>query len=208
MGLDGDGFLAPPSESWFFRKNDIVPFEEIAASPCLVLLGEPGIGKTFALEKARESAQGQRRSVQVLFRNLGAYGDEQRLVKDVFESNQFETWLSKGGELHVFLDSFDECLVRVDALTALLADRINRIPNAEGLFFRIVSRTAEWKAGLEEALKHRWGEEGVRVTSSRRVEQGQQILGLSFPEPRNQSPVHDYQAPAANGSAAADSPKL
>jgi hypothetical protein len=34
-----------------YYKGDVVSFESIASTPCLVLLGEPGIGKSTALDR-------------------------------------------------------------------------------------------------------------------------------------------------------------
>ena len=64
--------------------------------------------------------------------------------------------------------------------------------------------------GLLSMITGRTLQEDITPIARRVVEQGQQILGLSFPEPRNQNlcPVHDYQASAARGSATADSAKL
>src|ERR1035438_9855639 len=165
FAFDSDGFLAPPTADggWQWGKTDIAGFEELAASPCLVLLGEPGIGKTIALDNARKHAGEARPSATILHRNLGTYGDEKRLIDDVFGSPEFSTWSSSGGELHVFLDSFDECLLRLDTVATLLADQLKRIESITGLFFRIASRTAEWRTGLEAAMRQQWGEEGVKV---------------------------------------------
>jgi hypothetical protein len=165
FAFDADGFLATPAADggWLGAKTDIVGFEELAASPCLVLLGEPGIGKTFALESACKHAGEARPSATILRRNLGTYGEEKRLIDDVFGSPEFAAWSSSGGELHVFLDSFDECLLRLDTVATLLADQLKRIQSLTGLFFRIASRTAEWRTGLEAAMRQKWGEEGVKV---------------------------------------------
>jgi hypothetical protein len=165
FAFDPDGFLASPATDggWLCGKTDVVGFEDLATSPCLVLLGEPGIGKTVALDDARNLAEKSRPSASVLRCNLGAYGDEKRLIDSVFGSTEFATWSSSGGELHVFLDSFDECLVRVDTVATLLAEHITRIKSVAGLFFRIASRTAEWRTGLEEAMTQKWGKEGVKV---------------------------------------------
>jgi len=64
--------------------------------------------------------------------------------------------------------------------------------------------------GLLSMITGRTLQEDITPIARRVVEQGQQILGLSFPEPRNQNlcPVHDYQASVASGSAAADSAEL
>src|ERR1035441_2841289 len=165
FAFDFEGFLAAPSSDggWSWHKTDVVGFDELAAKPCLVLLGEPGIGKSIALGNARKHVIGTRPSARVLFRNLGEYGDEGRLIEEIFQSREFAAWSSAGGELHVFLDSFDECLLRLDTVAALLADRLKRIESVDGLFFRITSRTAEWRTGLEEAMQQKWGEESVKV---------------------------------------------
>ena len=64
--------------------------------------------------------------------------------------------------------------------------------------------------GLLSMITGRTLQEDITPIARRVVEQGQQILGLSFPEPGNQNlcAVHDYQASAARGSAATDSTKL
>jgi hypothetical protein len=165
FALDADGFLAAPATEggWLWAKTDITGFEELAVSPCLILLGEPGIGKTVALDDACKHAGEAWPLATILHRNLGAYGDEKRLIDEVFGSPEFATWSSSGGELHVFLDSFDECLLRLDTVATLLADQLKRIESVRGLFFRVASRTAEWRMGLEAAMRQKWGEECVKV---------------------------------------------
>jgi hypothetical protein len=159
LAFDDEGFLLEPYKDPQWRKlqrTDIVEYREIDVKPCLVLLGEPGIGKTFALD-------GQRSVGNSLFLNLGTYGDEQRLIDDLFGNNQFRSWLDDGRELRLFLDSFDECLLRLDNVASLLADQIQRLKTISGLSFRIASRTAEWRTGLEESMRKVWGSENVGV---------------------------------------------
>jgi hypothetical protein len=50
--IDANGFLV---RSEYFKDNT-VQFESIAGTPCLVLLGEPGIGKSRALKDAVQFA--------------------------------------------------------------------------------------------------------------------------------------------------------
>jgi len=157
--FDDEGFLLAPYKDPHWRelqRTDIVAFHEIESKPCLVLLGEPGIGKTFALN-------GQRSATNSLFFNLGTYGNEQRLIDDLFGSTQFQDWSDNGGELRLFLDSFDECLLRLDNLASLFAEHIRRLKTIAGLFFRIASRTAEWRIALEQAMRQMWGNDKVGV---------------------------------------------
>jgi hypothetical protein len=54
----------------------------------------------------------------------------------LFDSEMFENWRKSDWLLHVFLDSLDECLLRIDNLAALLADEFPKQP-VERLRLRI-----------------------------------------------------------------------
>src|SRR5882724_2841338 len=164
FSFDSQGFLLPPASEaeWAkFWKTDVVGIEELLSKPCLVLLGEPGIGKSFAIREAEEQTRRKTNdaAVTVLARDLSSYSTDSLLIEDIFKSREFLSWQQNGGVIHVFLDSFDECLLRVDAVAALLATQFNRIPSVQNLFLRIVSRTAEWSTPLEDALREKWGKE-------------------------------------------------
>jgi predicted NACHT family NTPase len=64
--------------------------------------------------------------------------------------------------LHVFLDSLDECLLRVNTVAALLVDEFRNYP-VERLYLRIGCRTAEWPNLLEEGLQDLWPEGGFEA---------------------------------------------
>lgn len=50
--LDGSGYLFDPEEEYAkYHDLDVVSFAEIENVPCLILLGEPGIGKTQAIRE-------------------------------------------------------------------------------------------------------------------------------------------------------------
>lgn len=84
---------------------------------------------------------------------------EDRLINKLFGSREFATWLEGNHRLHIFLDSLDECLLRVDTVAALLVDELRNCP-IERLSLRIGCRTAEWPTSLlENSLKELWGED-------------------------------------------------
>jgi len=63
--------------------------------------------------------------------------------------------------------------------------------------------------GLLALITGRTLQADIAPIARRVVEQGQNILGLTFPELRNQTaPVYDHQTSAPNGSAAANSAQL
>jgi predicted NACHT family NTPase len=145
--------------------KDVVTFDKIANTPCLALLGEPGIGKSYALEteiKNLKSTLGPDISQQVLFFNLRSYSSDTHLVQDIFEDEKFKDWLSTSYTLHLFLDSLDEGLLRIDTLAALLVDKLKNLP-IERLHLRVACRTAEWSPFLESNLKQLWGGENFKA---------------------------------------------
>lgn len=85
---DRGGYLADPEAKYGYIGNpDVVRFEAIDDVPCLILLGEPGIGKSHALLAAHNNVvrttanQGN----QTLLLDLRSYGDENRLIRNLFE---------------------------------------------------------------------------------------------------------------------------
>jgi hypothetical protein len=151
--IDANGFLLRGE----YLNKDTIEFESIAETPCLVLLGEPGIGKSRALQDAVEFVSQSFPNDKCYSLDLRSFGSETRLFDALFKGRAIEDWLNGSHRLHLFLDSFDECLLRVDTVAALLADELKtgKYP-IERLLFRITSRTAEFPRGLEKDLREIW----------------------------------------------------
>ena len=162
--LDGSGFLFDPESE---VGRDVSPrtrsFDSLAPASCLALLGEPGSGKSIALQADLSAVEtGRSFDDLVLFKDLSSYGSEDRLIQDVFCGETFDLWREGGGRLHLFLDSLDECLLRIEHVAALLADQLQGLPH-ERLRLRVASRTAEWPPLLDRVLASIWGEEGFQA---------------------------------------------
>jgi predicted NACHT family NTPase len=165
LNLSDDGYLwDPDSEFGSIHNPDVVSFDAVSQSPCLVLLGEPGMGKTTAIQshKAKIDDDLNAKGDSSLWIDLRAYQTDVRLVQAIFQAPVFQAWLSGPHELHLFLDSLDECLLRIDTVANLLADEFNKYPITR-LKLRIACRTAEWPNGLESGLKQIWGQDEVKV---------------------------------------------
>ena len=159
VSLSDRGFLADPDTEWGKLANaDLVEFDKMAATSCLALLGEPGIGKTLALE--REILTFEKPIVdaggKLIRLDLRSFGSEDRLFNALFGSPEFEQWRNGNYVLHLFLDSLDECLLRIDNVAALLADELPKQP-VERLRLRIACRTAPWPMILERSLLQLFG---------------------------------------------------
>lgn len=160
------GYLPDPGSAWGRTCNPkLVSFEDIADLPCLVLLGEAGMGKTTALEAAHrqifECMQDSEDVCLPLFR-LGDYGSDTELCNAIFRNEVFHAWHQGTHKLHLFFDSLDEGLLSIKILVRILKRELENLP-CDRLYLRITCRTADWAPSLENKLKEKWGEDSVIV---------------------------------------------
>lgn len=164
--LDYSGYLPEPNLGWERACNpEIIGLTDFVDLPCLILLGEAGIGKTTAIEAAHRQVYEQTKNLEdvclPLFR-LGEYGSDTELCTAIFRSNTFREWLSGSHKLYLFLDSLDEGLLSIKNLVRILKREIKDLP-CDRLYFRLTCRTAEWASSFEEKLIEKWGEDSVRA---------------------------------------------
>ena len=129
MSLSDGGYLDDPDSEWGRYSNpDVVPYEIIERFPCLGLLGEPGMGKTRTMQAQRSGINQkiEEEGGRTLWLDLGSYRSEDRLIRDLFASEAFIAWTQGGHRLHIFLDSLDECLLRIDTVAALLGGEFQK----------------------------------------------------------------------------------
>ncbi len=131
---------------------------ELAEYRALVLLGEPGIGKSTTLmeEAARFHAAANDDRITSIHVDLRAYSSEVLLHKRVFESTEFIAWEKGDTHLVLHLDSLDEALLRIDSIANLLTDELPRHPTNR-LSVRIACRTAVWPSGTLDPSYGKFG---------------------------------------------------
>jgi predicted NACHT family NTPase len=165
IALTDAGYLEDPDTSWGHSQNpDVASFDSISDAPCLVMLGEPGMGKTYAItmEAANTEARVRGDGGLVLSLDLGSFSSEERLERKLFASAQFTAWVQGEHRLHLFLDGLDEGVLGTSTLSSLLADELQKYP-VERLHLRLACRTAAWPNTLEEELRSLWSDETVGV---------------------------------------------
>src|SRR5437667_9168841 len=95
VNLSDSGFLVDPDDPYGASLNpDVVPWDSVSQSACLILLGEPGIGKSSALVSERERTEQVVKETgdQILWVDLRRYQSDQRLHEHVFESAVVNAW--------------------------------------------------------------------------------------------------------------------
>lgn len=156
--LDTAGYLLDPADLLGSIQNpEVVSFSSLDSHPCLVLLGEPGIGKTYEIQLIREARETEVKAAgdAWLYRHLATYTTDVALVQDVFEHETMRNWRGGTNRLFLYLDGFDECPLPRNSLVKLLGERLGTL-DRDRLSLRIVSRTANWPARLEEELTRLW----------------------------------------------------
>jgi hypothetical protein len=152
MASDGEGFLLDPDVNRGpVRWTDAVCFKEIDDRPCLILLGEPGIGKSDAMKELRKGAEARRAAgEEVLFVDLRF---KRNPADELFGDPKFKRWQDGTSVLRLFIDSLDECAEKDIAhrLIGALHDR-----PLDKLRLRLACRTAELPSFLEKEFRALW----------------------------------------------------
>ncbi|MBI4319905.1 MAG: hypothetical protein HY675_15560 [Chloroflexi bacterium] len=114
------------------------------------------------MERALIDSQVAEAGGQTLWIDLRAFQTDGRLCQELFGNEAFRAWVEGSHQLHLFLDSLDECLLRISTLAVLLVDELRKYP-LERLWIRIACRTADWPSVLENGLKHLWASDALQV---------------------------------------------
>lgn len=166
--LDSSGFFVPPfrvisrPEADDARQSGIYSLSQWAHQPCLILLGEPGMGKSTDLIEVMSSERDKDNAI--LHIDLNAFSQESTLLSYIFQSEEFEAWRSGQVKLQVWLDSLDECLWRIESFGSLLGQEIKRQLSNEKIepfVLRIACRSTVWPNSLTASLQKVYGEENV-----------------------------------------------
>jgi hypothetical protein len=150
-----DGYLAEPG-GWS-STGSLVTLADVTNESCLLLRGEPGMGKSTELEVARAFAQSARSDdvevMSVQLRDVDAYAT---LEKRLLNKAEFQGLIHGSHRLILFLDSLDEGLLGVPTLASALVAAFNEMP-LERLSVRLASRAADWPQLLSDSLAGRPG---------------------------------------------------
>jgi len=155
-----DGFFSDRSSSIFARATDASLLSDLVDDPCLVLLGEPGLGKSHAVADAVAELRHAGHAVHLV--ELGAYEEGASLVGAIVDSPAWREWRESDDVLFLFLDGLDEALLRVKAIHKRLIAELKTLGgDIARLRLRISSRSAEWLPDFDGQLADVFGSADV-----------------------------------------------
>jgi energy-coupling factor transporter ATP-binding protein EcfA2 len=161
IDLDSNGFLRNPTGGLgAFSNPHLVQPRDLLGLPALVVLGEPGIGKSTLLSELEGLAEAQdRKPIRI---DLETSGSEERLHQRLTVPAIIHAGTS-APPADLLIDGFDTGLLSVPTLGGLLAEVFGDYPRDADLRIRIACRSAVWPQSLQQALKDKWGEDRVEI---------------------------------------------
>lgn len=156
--LSDDGYLYDPADSMGkYYNTALMELSKLNLIGCLILLGNAGSGKTTELHKERQRLLAENSNIakQILWFDLGEFLDEQRLCNEIFNHEFMQQWINSDYPMYLFLDSFDECLLRFETLPGILLNKLAMLP-LERLYLRIGCRSNMWPSSWEHEIKNLW----------------------------------------------------
>lgn len=151
LALDADaGRGAPVADS-------CVDLVQVADTPCLILLGEPGMGKTTEIGRLNRALRD--RGVQV---DLVSARDPHlaEALEDLLTSAHHSRWVRNGAPWHILIDGLDELrpatVSPADQLGGFFDRLIASKANISTLHIVLTSRPAAWTPPIEDMVARRW----------------------------------------------------
>lgn len=158
-----NGFLKPMDLKYVQDTDVVFTFDKISDKPCLILLGDAGLGKTTALSQiVTDLEQKPNREIDFLNFDLRLISSDSKLDSIIFQHPTFVKWINGNHKLCLFLDSLDEGLLHIGLLGDLLLEKL-KVLDISRLQLRIACRTGVFPSELEDELLEIWGKENFEI---------------------------------------------
>lgn len=161
---------APSSYRGIRLQPDVFAFEELDAYRCLALMGEPGSGKSYAVDSIYE---GLRLAPNVALIELDRVDGTIAELRNKLANTKAA--LERGEEATLFLDAFEECPVPNFAKT--LPSVLEELPR-ERLRLRLACRSASWTRDLADPLRRLWGSDSTEAVEILRLTRADVLTAL------------------------------
>jgi hypothetical protein len=143
----------------FYRRESEVTLEEMEDRRLLVLLGEPGSGKSVVLRvESRRLREKMGRSGKVIFLDgRTTIHDSATLWRYWFDSDDWKDWQASQQPVWLFFDGFDESAKLIPNLAGIIETELEQIKVRRAecltrLYLRFGSRSTGWSESLRTWL--------------------------------------------------------
>jgi len=148
--------ILPTEEHQHYYPSLPTKLSELTQTSVLILLGDPGLGKSQALSDEHKRLESEEPDDLVVFCDLKTYrpGEQTDLKAKLLDKEKL-VLVEQGRKLWVLIDGLDECGLYSPA-DWLQREFINKIDHPERVFVRISCRASSWPEFLENAFQDRW----------------------------------------------------
>lgn len=156
VAVDFEKFFSDPRDEyeWLRPRVTAKTLDELQTEPCLILLGEPGLGKSQAIDDA---VRGSSADVIVDRLDLAANSDASALRSRMTESERWREWAEGGRTLFLYLDSLDEATLHFPSIHKFLLEEFRAVEESlSTLRLRLACRSAEWITEVADGLREIW----------------------------------------------------
>ncbi len=155
---DIQGFLTDPVSEYGETLNPHAkPLGHFENYSCLILLGEPGMGKSTELSSHRDKVSESEGNADYVLRfELSTFGD-QSSFSEIFHSEEFKNWKTSDSRLFLYLDGLDEARLQIPNVANILKSELRNLAKfRDRLKLRITCRTADWPTSLDSVCHQIW----------------------------------------------------
>lgn len=155
LPLDENGFLRDPNIDWYqvyYQDEEVFTLSELMQFECLLLLGEPGIGKSTELKKL-ETKEEERNHKKVAF-TLRRFESKIDFKESVLDDIVVSNWIKSNNEpLSIYLDGLDEALLEAKKISYGVFDVLKELNKYGEVFLRVTCRTSDLPKEFQEGLE-------------------------------------------------------
>ena len=153
------GFLTDPSSEFaHLYPLNVFPLEDLLHRRCLILCGDPGMGKTTELDELQKRLAGAHNAPQVLRVNFRSCLDAADFPNKVFGSAIWKRWQRSDSSLRLIIDGVDEGLWLAPNFLEWFIEELGSGVPLGRLSVVLACRTLEWPQALGRQLSALWGE--------------------------------------------------
>lgn len=132
------------------QQKSIFTLTELQEIPCLILLGEAGMGKSQSLKEAYDAAQNTTNDKFCYF-DLAEYTSTLQMEQEIFTYNSdFNTWKTEDCNLYLYLDSLDEAFIKISRITERLVRFLKNLNSELNQKSQVELSTIEEKDSSDE----------------------------------------------------------